>query len=366
MVETTGATSVGAGRRRWIERVTIGALALGAGAAVAWASMNVFAPASPPPPEAPFTLATVTQGVVGSSINLNAVASWPATLAGRNQSVGVVTSIDIKPGTTIESGDALYGVNLRPVVAIEGKTPAFRAMASGDKGADVRQLQKFLSREKYYSGPRDGEFGPVTESAVKEWQEDLGVEPDGAVGFGDVMFVPSLPARVVLNSEAIYLGASVIGAEEAVSSLPAEPKFTIPVTDSQATLMPAGTEVEIQFGQNLWTAVAGGQKAGEEDQVSVALDSATGESICDSPCGDLSITDDTLLPARVITQRELTGLVVPTSALLSDEGGNVYVVDADGNNVNVRVEASARGLSVVTGVGEGLQVRVPATIGAGQ
>jgi hypothetical protein len=46
----------------------------------------------------------------------------------------------------------------------------------GDKGENVKQLQIFLGI------PADGDFGPMTEKAVKEWQSKNNLSDDGIVG----------------------------------------------------------------------------------------------------------------------------------------------------------------------------------------
>lgn len=40
----------------------------------------------------------------------------------------------------------------------------------GSKGTKVKELQKLLS-PRYYRGRIDGDFGPLTEAAVREWQQ---------------------------------------------------------------------------------------------------------------------------------------------------------------------------------------------------
>ena len=46
----------------------------------------------------------------------------------------------------------------------------------GSKGEKVVILQQFLGLKQ------DGDFGPVTEKAVKKWQQENGLLPDGIVG----------------------------------------------------------------------------------------------------------------------------------------------------------------------------------------
>ncbi|MBI2640367.1 MAG: fibronectin type III domain-containing protein, partial [Candidatus Sungbacteria bacterium] len=59
-----------------------------------------------------------------------------------------------------------------------------RSLSRGSSGDDVRKLQEFLARDKdiYPEGLLTGFFGPLTEAAVKKWQEKHGVESVGIVG----------------------------------------------------------------------------------------------------------------------------------------------------------------------------------------
>jgi uncharacterized lipoprotein YddW (UPF0748 family) len=49
-------------------------------------------------------------------------------------------------------------------------------------GPDVEEVQKALVAKGYYTDRADGDFGPLTEKAVKKFQMDEGVSPDGIVG----------------------------------------------------------------------------------------------------------------------------------------------------------------------------------------
>src|SRR3989344_4793478 len=59
-----------------------------------------------------------------------------------------------------------------------------RSLSRGSSGDDVRKLQEFLARDKeiYPNGLITGFFGPLTEVAVKKWQEKQGIESVGIVG----------------------------------------------------------------------------------------------------------------------------------------------------------------------------------------
>lgn len=53
-------------------------------------------------------------------------------------------------------------------------------LRNGSEGATVEKLQKALSKLGYFD--IDGEFGSITEAAVKAFQQDKGLQADGVVG----------------------------------------------------------------------------------------------------------------------------------------------------------------------------------------
>jgi len=62
-----------------------------------------------------------------------------------------------------------------------------RTVGVGDEGEDVKEIQSFLFNtfNAYMNpGPIDGDFGPRTETAVRRWQEYLGITADGLWGNG--------------------------------------------------------------------------------------------------------------------------------------------------------------------------------------
>jgi hypothetical protein len=64
-------------------------------------------------------------------------------------------------------------------------TPAPRTwplLQPGDTGEAVQQLQAELQRIGVLPSPMDGQYGPVTEAAVREFQRTQGLTPDGIVG----------------------------------------------------------------------------------------------------------------------------------------------------------------------------------------
>ncbi len=148
---------------------------------------------------------------------------------------------------------------------------------------------------------------------------------------GDIVFVPSLPTRVALDTEVIHRGASLAGGEAVVRGLPAEPAFTVPVSDNQSAMMPNGTRVEIVTDAGAWEAFVVDRVTDPASGTVVKLAGADGASICGSDCATLPVTGQTLLRSRIVTVETVRGLVVPSAALLSSAGGAVSVVDEEGD-----------------------------------
>jgi len=57
-----------------------------------------------------------------------------------------------------------------------------RMLRRGDRGKEVKALQKALNERGLNAGPVDGDFGPLTEAAVKALQKQAGITVDGIVG----------------------------------------------------------------------------------------------------------------------------------------------------------------------------------------
>ncbi len=72
-----------------------------------------------------------------------------------------------------------------PVVKPPVKKPVSADLVVGSKGAEVKKLQTGLKKSfKAYAGSLsvDGDFGPATQRAVKEFQRRVGLKADGIVG----------------------------------------------------------------------------------------------------------------------------------------------------------------------------------------
>ena len=60
--------------------------------------------------------------------------------------------------------------------------PIATLIKKGAAGIEVAELQSKLAAAGFLAGPADGQFGPMTEQAVKAFQAANGLEADGVVG----------------------------------------------------------------------------------------------------------------------------------------------------------------------------------------
>lgn len=138
---------------------------------------------------------------------------------------GVVTQV-VASGETVEQGDVLYRVSGDPVVVMYGDIPAYRTLRDLDDnmtGTDVQQLEEALVALGYDPdglASVDEEFTDYTGTMVERWQEDLGVEEDGEVALGDVVFIPG-PSDVL--SVEVAVGDSVTAGQPIVTISTGEP-----------------------------------------------------------------------------------------------------------------------------------------------
>ena len=303
---------------------------------------------------------TVSDGVVGRSLRFASVASWQFRDLARNAASGVVTSVEVAPGDVVAAGEVLYSVGLRPVVVAAGATPMFRDLRLNSDGPDVAQLQDLLASRGFYSGEIDGEFGSGVRTAVRDWQDSLGLEDDGVVRIGDVMFVPSLPARVVLADE-VTGGAPLAGGEVVVRELVGDPEFVIPLSPEQRSLVPLSADVFVTYDGGVWS---GRIVEAVEDELRgellLVLEGSGGGSVCGSDCAAVvPLVGETSFSTEIVVVPETEGPVVPVAGVVTNPDGSTSVRMAGGEMAEVTVVVVADGLAVVEGVSAGDVILLP-------
>jgi hypothetical protein len=96
-------------------------------------------------------------------------------------------------GQLIKPGETLFEVDGRPVVLMDGTTPAYRELAPGmSAGRDVLQLNRSLVDLGYDPDgiALDEEWQAATTAGVEELQASLGEQATGKLAFGQVVFLP--------------------------------------------------------------------------------------------------------------------------------------------------------------------------------
>ncbi|WP_371777163.1 peptidoglycan-binding protein [Streptomyces sp. NBC_01438] len=141
------------------------------------------------PKAGPVTVGVQRQSLIATVVangSIEFASPQPLSLAG---SVGTGSSGDTAgegaeqrvtkapvAGAKIKEGDVLMAVNGRPVLALSGRVPMYRALGPGTSGDDVKQLQRALRRLGFEPGAISGNYGQGTAAAVTQWYADKGYQ----------------------------------------------------------------------------------------------------------------------------------------------------------------------------------------------
>lgn len=193
----------GSGRRRRSRRRRLRA-AVGAASAVLVVAVGVvaalgFGGAGEPPAgrsNLPPATAKVTKQTLTETETVDGTLGYgdAVTVAARGESGVMLTGMPAE-GEVIKRGKALYKVDNKPVVLLYGSIPLYRTLAPGVDGWDVKLLENNLSKLGYDGFHVDDEYTDATADAVRDWQDDLGLDETGTVTSAQVV-VASGPIRV--------------------------------------------------------------------------------------------------------------------------------------------------------------------------
>ncbi|WP_181320064.1 peptidoglycan-binding protein [Saccharothrix carnea] len=267
------------------------------------------------------------------------------------------------PGAVIGRGQAVYEVDDRPVVLLFGATPAYRSLSPGATGGDVRQLEENLQALGYGGFTVDESYTTGTATAVRAWQQALGVPETGAVQATDVV---------------------VTGGEVRVAELKAQPgsRATGPVLTCTGTTrvvvvpLDVGKQHLVAEGVSATVVLPDGKSVdGVVESVGTVATSGPAQpgatptttvevvvSVADQ--GALGRFDSAPVDVLLVSERKEGVLAVPVGALVSlGEGEYGVQVVENGVTTYLPVETGlfAAGQVEVTGEGiaEGVEVGVP-------
>lgn len=333
----------------------------------------------------PDATALVTMGDLTDSKVFAGALGYGTPVGVPGAAPGTITWLP-RSGDVIERDGALYAVDEQPVRAMYGAVPLWRDLARGRSGADVRQLNENLAALGYDVSV-DDEFGPRTEQAVRQWQQDRDREEDGVLTASDIAFVDG-PVRVASVDGQLGQPTGAGGEVNGAAGLGAaggddpgaaggggagtvggdvlqvtSPRRIVSATVSQrdAERLAVGTRVDVRVNG------AGGRMAGRVTDVEPVTgdDGATKVQVSvsfDAGKRKLPAAASAQIDAKGTTERGV--LSVPVTALVARDGGRyaVDVVRADGTTerVAVRPGFSADGRIAITGdVEAGDRVVVP-------
>ncbi|WP_405992281.1 peptidoglycan-binding protein [Streptomyces sp. NBC_00986] len=347
---------IGSGRRRL--GVVVSAVVL-VGAGGWFAGTQVQSPADAAashqaPKAGPVTVAVVRQSLTASVVATGSVefaSPRPLSLAGPVGSgaaagadgEGAEQRVTKAPvaGTKIKEGDVLMTVNGRPVFALGGSVPMYRALGPGTSGDDVTQLQKALKRLGFDPGGTTGTYGQGTATAVSDWYKSEGYdaqEPSPA----DQQQLGSLEQAVSAAQETLLTTNSGAGAassgETGSSATPAPQSSTdkqvheIQVKSAQKALDLANDALS-SFKATYGTKVPAGEVV-FLPKLPARLDKVTVKT-GDTPSAQIG----TVTSSDVVVQAAVPG----TDAQLLRHGMTAQLTTADGESAQGTVDVVADG-----------------------
>jgi peptidoglycan hydrolase-like protein with peptidoglycan-binding domain len=140
---------------------------------------------------------------------------------------GTVTSI-VAGGDTIDAGTIVATIDGNPVVAMIGDIPGYRDLStSSSDGADIRQLEANLVQLGFDTDHKiviDEEFDSATKAAVTAWEDSLGLDGDGRIVAGELVFIPG---RLLVDTVSATVGGSVESGAALVVGREAERKYLV-------------------------------------------------------------------------------------------------------------------------------------------
>lgn len=272
-------------------------------------------------------------------------------------------------GATVKRGGTLLRADDRPVLLLYGPLPMYRPLSPGVEGPDVKQFEQNLSALGYDGFTVDDEYTAATASAVKEWQEDLGVTETGSV---DATLVTYAPAAVRVAEHSGRVGGPASGEVFTYTGSTKVVTVDVDAGDTAWAVKDARVTVTLPGGKEAAGTIASvGTEAEGSDEEDQPDSNAPGTEDATVPV-TVSIADQKALGAlerspvdvRYTAQERTDVLTVPVAALvaLAEGGYGLEVVEGGATRyVAVEVGLFADGRVEVQGDGvtEGMTVGLP-------
>lgn len=170
---------------------------------------------------------------------------------------GTVTRLIVEPGDVLTDGSDLLEVNGVLVRGYVSDRAFFRDLHYGDKGWDVANLQTYLADRGHASElPATGEFGPLTQAAVRNWRAQVGLPKGDTFEFRYLWRIPQPGA--VLATLATTTGGIVPGEGMPVLTTAQRPQgfeveSLLPVEAGEYRFASGGRYAEIDYDGSAWS-----------------------------------------------------------------------------------------------------------------
>lgn len=317
---------------------------------------------SPTTPAAasPVTVVAAT-GTLVDERQMSVEAEWGRVGRVLNRLAGTVTtpsSVPVGETVVVDAGAVLFSVNELPVVAMPGGVAAYRPLAPGAAGTDVRQLQEFLVAAGYRVDAIDGRWRQDTTAAYRQWRTDRLLPARSAIALGEIVFIPTLPLTVTPSS-GLVAGGVIGDGDVAFEVLAAAPTLRLSLGSDASFQLPVATSVDVDVAGVVVSTTATERQSISDAGGRLADLALVDGAGCGQWCGSLPTIGVSSWPAVVRLKGPQTGVVLPVGAIRSGAGSGTVVVRPDGSSVPVEVVLQVGGDAIVTGVSEGDVVVLP-------
>jgi hypothetical protein len=309
----------------------------------------------------PVNTAKVTRQTLKDTESADGELGFGTTSTAVNRTPGTITGLP-DSGQEIRRGQTVYSVDNKPTTLLYGALPAYRRLLDGSEGPDVLQLEQNLRAMGYTGFTVDDEYTDATAGAVKDWQEDLGLDETGVVELGSVLFAS---AQIRVDTVEAQEGAPIGPNQNVLTYTGTKKAVTVQLDASDQRLAKPNAKVDVALPD-------GATVTGRVEKVSTVIIPA------ESPDKDpetkieviVAIDNQRSVAAWSLASVDVTFtaserrnvLTVPVAALVALREGGFGVEVTDGTSSHYvpvktglfasgRVEISGAGITAGTAVG---------------
>jgi hypothetical protein len=299
------------------------------------------------------SLAAVQEGPLSAQVSQSGTLSYSGGADGTpysviNRASGTYTWVPAT-GTQIDCGETPYKVDQKPVILVCGSTPAYRDLAAGDEGKDVRALNKTLVNEGYAKkselDPDSDYFGWGTTEALEKLQDERDADVTGRLDLGQAVFLPG-PLRI--SKVTAKNGTSAGSGRPIMEASSNRREVTVKLDASQQSEVKKGDRAQITLPDNRITSGVV-RRIGTVATSSGKDDSDSGAAtlpvyITLEHPKDAGTLEQAPVQVQISTEGVKHALIVPVTALIGQAGGGYAVEVAAGNRGQTRIVPVTLGL----------------------